>query len=85
MFSYEFSSPTTCGYLFISGHQPGHNQLDHPSLVALNRHGLAQRLHGLLVGHSIQRFPVYSDELVVDTQTSILQNIGGKVKRILPM
>lgn len=85
MFPYEFSFPTMCGYLFISGHQPGHNQLDHPSLVALDRHGLAQRLHGLLVGHSIQRFPVYSDELVVDTQTSILQNIGGKVKRILPM
>lgn len=80
MFSHDFSSPTKCGYLFISVHQPGHRQLDHPSLVALDGHGLAQRLHGLLVSHPIQRLPVYSDELVVDTQTSILQIIKKKKK-----
>lgn len=84
-FLYEFSSPAKRAYLFISGYQPGHNQLDHPSLVALDGHGLAQRLHGLLVGHPAQRLPVDGDELVVNAQTSILQTTRGEVKSILPM
>lgn len=59
-------------HLVPFGHPSGHDQLDHPALVPLRWHGLAQRLHGVLVGFSQQRLSVDSDQLVVDTKPSVL-------------
>ncbi|KAI9542906.1 hypothetical protein NQZ68_016216, partial [Dissostichus eleginoides] len=54
-------------YLIVFGHMPGHDELNHPSYVALNRHGCAQGFHGVLVGHTMQRLPIDCNELVIDS------------------
>lgn len=59
-------------HLVPFGHPPGHDQLDRAALVPLRRHGLAQRLHGVLVGFSQQRLSVDGDQLVVDPKPSVL-------------
>lgn len=66
-----------CAHLGSFGHSSGHDQLDHPSFVALCWHGLAQRLHGVLVGFAQQRLSIDSDQLVVDPQPSILSESAG--------
>jgi len=58
--------PWLLGYLMVFGHVPDHDELNHPPLVALDGHGCAQCLHGVLVGHPMQRLPVDCNELVVD-------------------
>lgn len=62
----------SCSHLAPLGHSARYDQLDHAALVALHRHGLPQRLHGVLVGLPQQRLPVDGDQLVVDTQASVL-------------
>lgn len=50
----------------------GHNQLDHPALVAFCGHGLPQRLHGVLVSFAQKRLSVDGNQLVVDPKPPIL-------------
>lgn len=69
-------------HLVPFGHPPRHNQLDHPALVPLGGHGLAQRLHGILVGFSQQRLSVDSDQLVIDPKPPVLLQEERSVGRV---
>lgn len=65
----------TLVHLIAFADPPGHDELDHTTLVALGGHGPPQSLHGFLVGFAQQRLSIYSYQLVVHSQPSIL---GGK-------
>lgn len=58
---------------YLSG-STEHHQLNGSSGIALRGHGTSQCLHGSVVGMSQQRFTIYSNQLVVDGQTSVLQH-----------
>lgn len=68
-------------HLIAFADPPGHDELDHAALVALGGHGPPQSLHGFLVGFAQQRLSIYSYQLVIHSQPSIL---GGKqAERVL--
>lgn len=49
------------------------HQLDGSSDVSFGGHGVPQGFHGVVVGTAEKGFAVDGDQLVVDTQTTVLQ------------